>query len=154
MVEFNVGLLKMDDAILTRINTNDQGTPGILVVQDQSFCIIELPYRDNRRNMSCIPCGVYPCVPIKSKKFGDVWLLQDVPDRDGVLIHCGNFAGDSSLGYQTHSHGCLIMGDKHGQIKIPPKGFQQAVLLSKFAMSRFQLLMGRNPFKLIIEEGW
>jgi Family of unknown function (DUF5675) len=59
---------------------------------------IELPWRDNQRNVSCIPEGTYPLKARFSEKFGHHLLLQDVPDRNLILIHPANDARKELLG--------------------------------------------------------
>jgi len=59
---------------------------------------IELPWRDNQRNVSCIPEGTYPLKVRFSKKFGPHLLVQDVPDRNLILIHPANDARKELLG--------------------------------------------------------
>jgi len=47
---------------LTRLRQSDQGTEGILTVPELGFACftLELPWRGNRPNVSCIPPGTYP----------------------------------------------------------------------------------------------
>lgn len=63
---------------------------------------LELPSNGNQRNVSCIPEGVYDVVKIESPKRGTVFFVQDVPGRDSILIHVGN--------YTTDTQGCIIPG--------------------------------------------
>ena len=67
-----------------------------------SFCILELPWKDNQRNISCIPKGRYKVVHYSSAKYPDVFEITNVPDRTAILIHSGN--------YNTHTEGCLLIG--------------------------------------------
>jgi hypothetical protein len=63
---------------------------------------LELPDRDNAPNISCIPAGTYNCVPYSSKKFPNVWSIEDVEGRKDVLIHWGNTT--------KHTEGCPLLG--------------------------------------------
>lgn len=130
---------------LKRVNSTDQGTHGILTVGDLVFHTIELPWRDNASNISCIPVGEYKCRKVNSPRFGSVYHVQNVPGRSNVLIHSGNYAGDTTKGYRTHSHGCILIGKKFGQIQ-----GQDAVLLSRFALTELHNAMDGEPFTLII----
>lgn len=78
--------------ILTRIYFPD-GTNGTVVHKGQTIChTIELPWKANRAQVSCIPEGEYFMVKRYSKKFG--WHLQvlDVPNRSLILMHPANNA--------------------------------------------------------------
>ena len=59
---------------LKRIDKLDDRTLGSLnVYSDEnhtSFCTLELPYKDNQRNISCIPCGKYKVTKRFSEKYG------------------------------------------------------------------------------------
>jgi hypothetical protein len=70
------------------------------------FVTLELPNLGNKRMVSCIPEGLYDVVLNKNeahkKKFGIHWDVLNVPGRDGVKIHCGNFTKDT--------HGCILPG--------------------------------------------
>lgn len=71
-----------------------------------TFVTVELPWKDNQRRISCIPEGEYKLVKNKNpehiKKFGNHFDILNVPDRDGIKIHCGN--------YYTQILGCVLPG--------------------------------------------
>jgi len=74
-------------------------TPGCFVVIDEENVVaqvksLELPYLQNQRKISCIPPGEYECERIQHLKYGLCWWVKDVPSRDGILIHTGNYASD------------------------------------------------------------
>lgn len=74
---------------------------------------LELPWKDNQRNVSCIPEGHYDVDPIYSQTFGHIYDVKDVPDRSLIRIHQGNYAG--SINPKTgHSdiRGCILVGEK------------------------------------------
>jgi hypothetical protein len=86
-------------------------TLGGLFVFDKDRCIldvktIELPWRDNIRQESCIPAGSYKCERINHPKFGHCWIVMNVPNRDGILFHIGNFAS----GIKIDTEGCIMPG--------------------------------------------
>ena len=67
---------------------------------------LELPWKDNQRNISCIPEGVYK-VRLRLARESATrdylhLLVQDVPNRDWILFHRGNSAKDTS--------GCILVG--------------------------------------------
>jgi hypothetical protein len=53
---------------------------------------LELPWRDNERNVSCIPEGRYELRKGMSQKHGVHIRVRDVPGREGILLHPGNHA--------------------------------------------------------------
>ena len=69
------------------------GTNGALFVNGKFLCFtIELPWRENRSSVSCIPEGRYEVQFRVSRKFGNHLLLVDVPKRSWILIHPANDA--------------------------------------------------------------
>jgi hypothetical protein len=56
-----------------------------------SYCI-ELPWKDNRPQVSCIPEGQYKLEKRSSEHFGHHLLVLDVRDRELILIHPANDA--------------------------------------------------------------
>lgn len=59
---------------------------------------IELPWRDNQHDISCIPEGVYPLKARYSKKFGHHLLVENVSGRSLILVHPANDAQKELLG--------------------------------------------------------
>ena len=71
----------------------EKGTNGALFVNGQFLCFtIELPWRENQRNISCIPEGTYEIVARHSKRFQNHLHVQDVKGRSLILIHPANNA--------------------------------------------------------------
>ncbi len=69
------------------------GTDGILSCNDEFICFtIELPWRDNRRMISCIPEGRYRLVLRFSDRHRWHLMLKDVPGRTLILVHKANNA--------------------------------------------------------------
>lgn len=125
------------DIYLIRLTSTDQGTGGFLSVPELCFSsfTLELPWRDNRRNVSCVPAGVYPLAWHESKKF-KAFHVKNVPDRSGILIHSGNLAGDAALGFRTDVEGCILLGCERGKLN-----GQKAVLHSRAAVNKFNSLL-------------
>jgi hypothetical protein len=67
---------------------------------------IELPWNGNQHDVSCIPEGTYPCSKIVSPTKGKCFLVHDVPDRDSIEIHIGNYVA----GGKIDSKGCILPG--------------------------------------------
>lgn len=70
-----------------------QGTNGEMLHNGESVCFtIELPWKNNEKNISCIPEGKYSVLVRCNKEFGWHLILTGVLDRDGILIHPANDA--------------------------------------------------------------
>lgn len=83
------------------------GTNGVLSIGDTDICsTIELPWRANRRNVSCIPEGRYRLTLYPSRRFSMCLMVCDVPGRSGILIHAANEAA-------TELRGCIAPVTKH-----------------------------------------
>lgn len=137
----------MIDIYLNRILTDDQGTIGVLAMPlfEWSCYINELPDRNNERCFSRIPAGTYNVRFVTTPKHGDVYLIENVPDRSAILMHSGNFAGDTRKNWLSDVLGCLEFGAK----VVIMKG-QRAVLNSRSTRDTFQKLMDGENFNLII----
>ena len=71
----------------------EEGTNGALFNSGKFLChTIELPWNDNKRNISCIPEGVYEVEPRFSKRFKHHLILKNVKDRSFILFHPANDA--------------------------------------------------------------
>lgn len=137
----------MKKAIVYRTETGDQGTFGRLVAPGFTCHTVELPWRGNAQNISCIPPGEYRCKLRRSPRFGLTFCLQDVQGRSYVLLHSGNLAGDVAEGWRTHSAGCLLLGQYRGVL-----GGQKAIMVSRPALRDFMTVMGKDDFELTILE--
>jgi len=96
------------DIYLTRLRDNGIQTEGFLTIWDsfslKAFNTLELPWKENEHDISCIPPGVYDWVKVYSSKFKrDVILLTNVPGRTAIEIHNGN--------YNRDTHGCILVGN-------------------------------------------
>ena len=135
---------------IVRVKSDNEGTLGTLFFEGNKICMIgEPPWRKNIANKSCIPTGTYTVNYLPksaSGKYRDVYHLQNVPNRSGVLIHCGNFMGNSDLGFKTHSLACLLPGLRAGRLQ-----GQRAVLASRSALKKIHSIVKRKTFLLEIK---
>ena len=146
----------MQTLTLCRRASSDQGTPGDLYDASCVFIchLLELPDRGNQCNLSCILAGVYQVRYLPrsgSGRYRDVYHLQDVPGRTGILIHAGNFAGDRQQGFRTDSCGCLLPASRLGRLAAA-SGTQLAGLGSRTAMRTLHDVIGKQDFSLNIQE--
>lgn len=135
----------MKNVYIIRTTSSNQGTQGTLVTEGFNCFSLELPWRDNQQNISCIPAGEYIVKIRQSPRFGKVYWVTKVPNRGYILIHPGNFAGDVSKRYKSNVEGCLLLGKRFGIL-----GKQLAVLTSRITVRRFMEHMEYETFKLNI----
>ncbi len=127
--------------ILTRIETGKEGTFGRITIDNDregvlsSFTTAELPWKENRTDISCIPAGVYQCLVATSPKYGLCPHIFDVPGRSNILIHYGNWAGSVEDGWYSNSEGCILVGIGFSEAS-PKSGFrsQRMVTSSRKAL--------------------
>lgn len=64
---------------------------------------LELPWRENQRNISCIPEGEYPLRKRQFYRGGyDTYLIEKVPNRSYILFHAANWVAELQ--------GCIAVG--------------------------------------------
>jgi hypothetical protein len=144
---FYLETVKLNNLLeLKLFRTYHHGTAitGVLLCGDDNyFATLELPWRDNQQNISCIPSGVYDCDKVFNRRttgglqIDQTLLVRSVPDRAGILFHIGNRASDS--------RGCILLGTQVTQL---PGGF---IRDSRKAFTTFSALIDNfNEFKLTI----
>lgn len=110
---------------------NSTGLPLLLT--------LELPDRGNIEKESCIPEGFYQGFPYSSERFYRSFLIENVPNRDNILIHVGNTTDDTT--------GCILVGFQYGTLHEKP-----AVLNSRKALTLLnETLCDKNSFDLVVE---
>jgi hypothetical protein len=97
----------MKRAVLIRLDQNKKQSLGRLFIFDgldiqYECCTLELADNKNQRNISCIPTGNYDVKPRTSEKYGNHYLVDNVENRDYILIHPAN--------YYTQLKGCIAVG--------------------------------------------
>ena len=135
--------------VLERLESGDQGTFGRLFVPGrlEPFYTLELPWRENKSNVSSIPAGKYLCKWTWSARFGRrMYEVGPVPGRFGIRIHSANMAGDLEKGFKRQLNGCLALGEKIGFM-----GEQKALLVSRPAVSEFERMMAGQTFELEVK---
>lgn len=109
---------------------------------------LELPWKDNQRNISCIPEGTYMCVPRSSVKHGAHFHLVNVPQRSLILIHVAN--------YISQLQGCIAPGMQHSDINkdgimdVASSGAAMNIIRRMCWHSGLMLRVQREPIKLTI----
>ena len=105
----------MSDLVLLRIGTDDIETQGVMRIDQRAFAVtLELPWRDNEPERSCIPPGTYACQRVHSPRFGDTFEVMAVPNRSHILFHKGNTTPDTK--------GCILVGEYFDALAIRQSG--------------------------------
>lgn len=129
----------MNTLILKRTESSGEYTLGYLELNGNELCkTFELPFKDNEKNISCIPAGSYTLSPYPSSKFGAVYIINNVPNRNGILIHTGNTADDIE--------GCILVGDSFSIIN-----GKKAVMNSKKTFSKLKKVLGNSEYIFKVE---
>lgn len=116
----------------------DLATLGDLYLNGKLFCkTIERPWMDNKRVLSCIPEGNYLISHYISPTQGECYLIHNVPERDGILIHAANFVRELQ--------GCIAVGLEHTVIQE-----RIAVSSSRTALDRLIEALGKENHTLTI----
>ncbi len=159
----------MKTATLTRMPDDLRQTLGVITSTDgQGFTAktLELPWKENDNNISCIPKGEYPCRYTRSPRLSAEslarWLKKnqgakeadcpeeikniytyeifDAQNRAGCRFHAANFA--------RQLRGCVALGS--GTKDIDMDGMND-VTHSGNTIAAFEKFMNYEPFKLIIK---
>ena len=132
----------MKKLTLKRVDKNDECIFGALFLEEKELCkTLELPCRDNEKGISCIPAGEYKLSPYPSSRFGEVYIVNDVPNRTGILIHTGNTASDIE--------GCILVGDSYGKLN-----GKKAVLNSRQAFNLLKETLGEEEYLLNVVDAY
>jgi hypothetical protein len=112
----NQTLAKTMNCRITRFSNEETQTKGTLTVYENGKVVyecqtLELPWKLNERNLSCIPGGTYQVEKHVSPRFGLCFHVLDVPGRTHILIHAGNYAGSRNPRTGVpDTLGCILPG--------------------------------------------
>lgn len=106
------------------------------------FVTLELPNKGNAHNISCIPEGTYlveKCKPTAKRKY-EYFHILNVPDRNAILMHPGNYTRDIL--------GCILPGEHLADLD--KDGIQDVV--NTTATLKILTAMMPDRFKLTIKK--
>lgn len=130
-------------AILTRLTDTGKETIGTITVhakgRTMTFKTLELSWKKNQHNISCIPLGQYACA-LHPFHETEMYQLTNVSNRTGIFIHPGN--------YHTDSLGCILLGVDTKDLNADG---QVDVTQSVNTIAQFVTFLNRKPFTLIIK---
>lgn len=106
------------DLVLVRVSQKgDLPKRGVLLLEGEPLCVtLELPWRDNLPNISCIPTGEYfleeriDVLLHNGSEVHRTYEVLAVEGREGILFHCGNTAKDTK--------GCILVGSSFDTMEI------------------------------------
>ena len=94
---------------LYRVRKTESEVCGVWCLEGLPLCFtLELPWRDNHPNESCVPDGSYRLVRVVSTQHGETVCITNVPNRTGILVHCGNKCLDTK--------GCVLVGGEFSEV--------------------------------------
>lgn len=80
------------ELLIKRVHKRSDCTLSVVIYGNLIFKMLELPDKNNQKNISCIPEGVYKGKKrISPGKGYEVIEYIDVPNRTYIQIHCGNY---------------------------------------------------------------
>ena len=141
----------MKEVTLKRFSDDTKQSLGILsFIKDDGQLFVcktlELPWKNNQSNVSCIPAGSYSCKYTRSNRMStekrhDVFTYEvlSVPERGGIRIHSANFF--------SQLLGCIALGDAHQDIN---SDNEMDVVHSGATITSFENLLEKQDFKLIV----
>jgi hypothetical protein len=140
----------MKEVTLKRFSDDTKQTLGVLsFIKDDGQLFVcktlELPWKNNQSNVSCIPAGSYTCKYTRSNRMSkpghDVFTYEvlSVPDRAGIRIHSANFF--------SQLLGCIALGDAHQDIN---NDNEQDVIHSGVTIASFENILQKQDFKLVV----
>ena len=139
----------MKEFNLIRSHWNDKQVEGRLFIGADFVLTLELPWKENKRRVSCIPAGRYTVVRRTSPKYGEHFHITNVPNRDLILIHAGNYAGSKNPKTKMSDIlGCILVGTS--MYDINADGIVD-ITNSKKAMKKLLKLLPQEPFILNIK---
>ena len=102
----------------------------------ETFYVLELPWVNNKRKISCIPEGIYKCEKRYTQRFGNHFKVKNVEGRSYILIHIGNKSRDTL--------GCILPGmnlnyDKNRQVEWVGQSTKAMKILNKQLPDQFDL---------------
>jgi hypothetical protein len=128
-------------ATLYRYYQDDNQTLGLFKVSNVKHSPIftmERPWKNNQKNISCIPIGIYTVTFLSTPRFpGGVYQLQNVPNRSGIDIHAANKASELE--------GCIAIGRG-----VDTLGAPIAITASATALQDILIIFGKNQWELTI----
>lgn len=135
----------MKTVLITRFKGDKDHTLGFCFIKDEDMtleylgCTLERGFLDNKKNVSCVPAGIYNLKLEYSPKFEtNLWELYGVPNRSECKFHVAN--------YWHQLNGCIALGDKH--LDIDNDGVLD-VTNSRLTLDKFHKALQKQEFSQV-----
>jgi hypothetical protein len=129
----------MDSFVIERVYLPDRTLGsfywnGVVVAKT-----LELPWKENRRSVSCIPEGIYDVIkqPPKADRPYPYFRLPKVEGRTGILIHRGT--------EPAHSKGCILAASRFRNINTSKPSLEESSKKLQWMIDNFP-----DEFMLVI----
>lgn len=95
---------------ILRVYKGEDCTLGVVLLDGVPLCVsLELPWKGNKVDVSCIPEGMYKCGVSHSPNLGYITPeLLNVHGRTHIRVHVGNFVEDIL--------GCVAVGSEFAEV--------------------------------------
>lgn len=129
---------------IRRLWARPDGTFGTLEDADKNLPLaltLELPYKNNQKDISCIPVGEYTCTYENSPRLKRKCWKVNIATREGILFHPANLASELK--------GCIALGERWGKYMA-----NLCLVSSRDAIGRFEEYIKEDEktgFRLVIE---
>lgn len=141
--------------LLTRTDALVDCTRGLIKLDDgTTLYSLELPWKNNEKNVSCVPPGVYQLIPYTSPKHDSTWYLENTDLGVGGAGAHRSFCEIHSANWASQLEGCIALGLDDKPMYNPAEGeIVAAVEQSMLAINRIKnvLGIGSNGNTLTIE---
>lgn len=129
---------------LTRTELNSDSTRGQIVLPDGTLLYsLELPWRDNHKDVSCIPPGVYQLIPYTSPKHDSTWYLENASLGVGGASAERSYCEIHSANWTRQLEGCIALGLQNAPMFDPATGqIETAIEQSDLAINRIKNVLG------------
>ncbi len=149
--------------VIQREPSRDEGTFGRAVIVGTGYEAdsLELSDRGNANDISCVPAGFYVGHKCDHPLHGRCFQVLNVKDRQAILFHPFNLAGNVEQGYAKQALGCIGLGfgrtvfkagtifhveGPHGMEVDPLTRDQSGITRSRDAIAAFEAVLGENDF--------
>jgi hypothetical protein len=133
---------------LARTQLNANCTLGTITLPDGTVIYsLELPWKDNQKDVSCVPPGVYQLIPYTSPKHGSTWYLENLDLGVGDAGAERSYCEIHSANWTRQLEGCIALGLEDKPMFDPKEGeTTPAVEQSDLAINRIKNELGIGSY--------
>jgi hypothetical protein len=130
--------------VLRRTQQLANCTLGQMTLDDGTLIYsLELPWKDNQKDVSCVPLGTYKLIPYTSPKHDSTWYLENEELGVGGAGAQRSFCEIHSANWVSQLEGCIALGLEDAPMYNPQEGeIVPAVEQSALAINRIKNVLG------------